>query len=142
METEEREVWENLAEWDNLENPLAPLTDEQQKTILELAALCDHKLSVEDVSLSKHNKISYSAEFQTCLIIQQETNESKGTVISRANDTKPDTTILDSFASLKSGEKTIDSSQQVSFKAIVCDLITKLIVYILVCSSFINGILS
>lgn len=52
METEEREVWENLAEWDNLEDPLAPLTEEQQKTILELAALCDHKLSVQDVSLS------------------------------------------------------------------------------------------
>lgn len=51
METEEREVWENLAEWDNLENPLAPLTEEQQKTILELAAICDQKLSVEDVSL-------------------------------------------------------------------------------------------
>jgi hypothetical protein len=51
METEEREVWENLAEWDNLENPLAPLTEEQQKTIIELAALCDHKLAVQDVSL-------------------------------------------------------------------------------------------
>lgn len=51
METEEREVWENLAEWDNLENPLAPLTEEQQKTIIELAALCDHKLTAQDVSL-------------------------------------------------------------------------------------------
>ena len=52
METGEREVWENLAEWDNLENPLAPLTEEQQKTILDLAALCDHKLTVQDVSLT------------------------------------------------------------------------------------------
>jgi hypothetical protein len=34
-----------------LENPLAPLTEEQQKTIIELAALCDHKLTAQDVSL-------------------------------------------------------------------------------------------
>ncbi|XP_046649616.1 conserved oligomeric Golgi complex subunit 3-like isoform X2 [Daphnia pulicaria] len=90
METEEREVWENLAEWDNLENPLAPLTEEQQKTIIELAALCDHKLTAQD-----------------------ETTETKAPTPLYVKDKKhSDTTILDSFASLKSGEKTIDSSQQ------------------------------
>lgn len=51
METGEREVWENLAEWDNLDDPLAPLSEDQQKSILELASLCDHKLAVQDVSL-------------------------------------------------------------------------------------------
>ncbi|XP_046442585.1 conserved oligomeric Golgi complex subunit 3-like isoform X2 [Daphnia pulex] len=90
METEEREVWENLAEWDNLENPLAPLTEEQQKTIIELAALCDHKLTAQD-----------------------EITETKAPTPLYVKDKKhSDTTILDSFASLKSGEKTIDSSQQ------------------------------
>lgn len=49
MDSEERQVWENLAEWDNLEDPLAPLTEEQQQSILELASLCDHKLTVQDV---------------------------------------------------------------------------------------------
>ncbi|XP_045025748.1 conserved oligomeric Golgi complex subunit 3 isoform X2 [Daphnia magna] len=90
METEEREVWENLAEWDNLENPLAPLTEEQQKTILELAAICDQKLSVED-----------------------ESTESKTSTLSQSDAKRnADTTILDSFASLMSGEKKIESSQQ------------------------------
>lgn len=51
MEPEDSEVWVNLAEWDNLENPLAPLSEEEQKSILFLAALCDHKLTIQDVSL-------------------------------------------------------------------------------------------
>ncbi|XP_057364562.1 conserved oligomeric Golgi complex subunit 3-like [Daphnia carinata] len=90
METEEREVWENLAEWDNLEDPLAPLTEEQQITILELAAICDQKLSVED-----------------------DPTEPKTNTLSQNNAKRnADTTILDSFASLMSGEKTIESSQQ------------------------------
>ena len=116
METEEREVWENLAEWDNLDNPLAPLTEEQQKTILELAALCDHKLSVQDVRL---NLRFLSLDFTILstyiyIIIMQETTESRASTIPNFDDKKhSDTTILDSFASLKSGEKTIESSQQV-----------------------------
>lgn len=69
METEEREVWENLAEWDNLENPLAPLTEEQQKTIIELATLCDQKLSVEDVSLSNSITLYYAIDVTSPIAI-------------------------------------------------------------------------
>lgn len=115
METEEREVWENLAEWDNLENPLAPLTEEQQKTIIELAALCDHKLTAQDVSfftISPCRFIQRISRHQC--IITQETTETKSPTLLYVKDKKhSETTILDSFASLKSGEKTIDSSQQV-----------------------------
>ncbi len=114
METEEREVWENLAEWDNLENPLAPLTEEQQKTIIELAALCDHKLTVQDVSLKIFPCHFLQRISRQQCIVTQETTESKAPTHLCVKDKKhSDTTILDSFASLKSGEKTIDSSQQV-----------------------------
>lgn len=48
--TDERQIWENLSEWDDLENPLAPLTEDQQKSIIELASLCDNSLTLhEDV---------------------------------------------------------------------------------------------
>lgn len=52
MSIEERRVWENLAEWDNLDDPLAPLTEEQQNSILELATLCDHKLTAHDETVN------------------------------------------------------------------------------------------
>lgn len=48
MALDDRRVWENLSEWDNLDNPLAPLTDEQQQSILELASLCSNRLHLQD----------------------------------------------------------------------------------------------
>jgi len=50
-EVDTREVWENLSEWDNLENPIAPLTDLQDKSILELTAFCVNKFSAAPVSV-------------------------------------------------------------------------------------------
>nr|CAG4647727.1 EOG090X02EM [Moina brachiata] len=44
-EDEKKKVWENLAEWDSLENPLAPLTDEQLHSVHVLAKYCDPKLT-------------------------------------------------------------------------------------------------
>lgn len=44
-EDEKKKVWENLAEWDSLENPLAPLTDEQLHSVHVLAKFCDPKLT-------------------------------------------------------------------------------------------------
>ncbi len=48
MALDDRRVWENLSEWDDLDNPLAPLTDEQQQSILELASLCSNQLHLHD----------------------------------------------------------------------------------------------
>nr|CAG4649154.1 EOG090X02EM [Scapholeberis mucronata] len=90
MSIDEHQVWANLAEWDNLDDPLAPLTEEQQRSILELAALCDHKLTVPD------------EEKETKTVQQPSPSENR----------RGERTILDSFAALKSGQKTINTSQQ------------------------------
>lgn len=45
-EDEKKKVWENLAEWDNLENPLAPLNDEQLQSVHVLAKYCDPKYAL------------------------------------------------------------------------------------------------
>ena len=50
-EVDTREVWENLSEWNNLENPLAPLNEVQDKSILELTAFCVNKFSPPAVSV-------------------------------------------------------------------------------------------
>nr|CAG4641520.1 EOG090X02EM [Eurycercus lamellatus] len=90
-EVDEREVWENLAEWDNLELPLAPLSDDQQKSILELASICSTRLTIQDDFV------------QELLVYPLQDPSVKKT---------EDTSTLDCFASLKYGEKKIDSSQQ------------------------------
>ena len=46
-----REIWENLSEWDNLENPLAPLSVSQDQSILELTAFCVNKFTAPPVSI-------------------------------------------------------------------------------------------
>jgi len=56
MALDDRRVWENLSEWDNLDNPLAPLTDEQQKSILELASLCSNQLHLHDEVICFYKK--------------------------------------------------------------------------------------
>jgi hypothetical protein len=48
----EPQIWELVAEWDNLEQPLAPLSDEQQKTILDLSNLCANKLWIAPKAVS------------------------------------------------------------------------------------------
>ena len=50
------EIWENLSEWDNLDNPLAPLSDVQEKSILDLTAFCGNKFSAPSVSIKQVQK--------------------------------------------------------------------------------------
>nr|CAG4642358.1 EOG090X02EM [Evadne anonyx] len=91
-EVDTREVWENLSEWNNLDNPLAPLSDVQDKSILELTAFCVNKFSppaksyddAEGKAADSFGNISNSAESK----------------------------IIKSFAALECGEKQINSSQQ------------------------------
>nr|CAG4634655.1 EOG090X02EM [Alona affinis] len=92
-EEEETQVWENLAEWDNLENPLAPLTEEQEKAIMQLASLCNSQLTFQDMDESKIE------ESEPSLNVYGEKDAVQGPV-------------LDCFAPLKCGEKKIDSSKQ------------------------------
>ena len=57
----EPQIWELVAEWDNLEQPLAPLSDEQQKTILDLSNLCANKLWIAPKAVSNmfENVLNY-----------------------------------------------------------------------------------
>lgn len=51
-EDEKKRVWANLAEWDSLENPLAPLTDEQLHSVHVLAKRCDPKYSLSGAKVN------------------------------------------------------------------------------------------
>nr|CAG4643064.1 EOG090X02EM [Ilyocryptus agilis] len=92
VDAEERQVWENLSEWDNLEQPLAPLSEDQQKSILELGALCGDRLVIEDELFEEPKKVLPTS------LKQHTEGHSAG--------------LLDSFAPLKLGVKKIDTSQQ------------------------------
>nr|CAG4649996.1 EOG090X02EM [Sida crystallina] len=81
-----------IEDWDNFDQPLAPLNDLQRNSILELTNLCTNKLLLSP---------SKTIQFESLSLESAETR--KGEV---------DESILESFASLKRGEKKIDSTQQ------------------------------
>ena len=40
---DKRQIWESLSDWDNFDQPLAPLNDEQLNSIIELTAFSTNK---------------------------------------------------------------------------------------------------
>ena len=49
-EATDSNVWEVVAEWDSLTQPLAPLNFQQQNSIFELANVCTNKKLAPNVS--------------------------------------------------------------------------------------------
>lgn len=119
------QVWELVAEWDNLDQPLAPLNEQQQKSVLELTDLCANRFLLSTpINVNFWlSPVFLSFRYEIGLLPLQ---DEIGMETAGPNDTGQGETekhaegsILESFASLKEGQS-ITSSQQVIIALNVC----------------------